>query len=115
MRKPAKWIHDSIKSDVRSWPQIARRKIGRELGKVQRGEQPSHYREMPSIGLGVREIKVIDERNQYRLIYVAKFVEAVYVLHAITRKKTQKTKKNDIELARVRYQALIEQRKGLLR
>ncbi len=114
MRKPAKWVNDSIKSEVRSWTPSARKKVGRQLATVQKGEQPDHYREMPSIGLGVKEIKVIDDGDQYRLIYVAKFVEAVYVLHAITRKKTQKTSKNDIELARVRYRALIEQRKGLL-
>lgn len=115
MRKPAKWVNDSIKEDVRSWPRIAKRKIGQQLRNVQDGEEPEHYREMPSVGLGVREIKVIDDGDQYRLIYVAKFVEAVYVLHAITRKKTQKTRKKDIELARRRFKALIEQRKGFRR
>lgn len=85
--------------------------MGKQLRKVQCGERPEHYREMPSIGLGVKEIKIVDDGDQYRLIYVAKFFEAVYVLHLITRKKSQKTGRRDLELARLRYRELIEIRR----
>jgi phage-related protein len=44
------------------------------------------------------------------VIYVARFEEAIYVLHAFE-KKTQKTRKADIALARARYKALAEERK----
>ena len=44
------------------------------------------------------------------MIYVAKFEEAVYVLH-VFEKKTQKTRKADIALAKARYKALAEERK----
>jgi len=63
---------------------------------------------MPSIGLGVREIRVQAE-GAYRIIYVAKFVEAVYVLHAFE-KKPQQTSKRDVELARARFRALTAER-----
>lgn len=113
MSKPVDWLHESIRPELRRWPRDARNTIGKQLRKVQLGETPDHYREMPSIGLGVKEIKVVDDGDQYRLIYLAKFLEAVYVLHAITRKKTQKTRRRDLELARSRYRMLIEKRKGI--
>jgi len=56
---------------------------------------------MPSVGAGVYEIRIhVDDA--YRVFYVAKFEEAVYVLHAF-QKKTQKTAKHDIEIGRQRY------------
>jgi phage-related protein len=64
---------------------------------------------MPSIGIGVNEIRVHAE-NEYRVIYVAKFSEAVYVLHAFA-KKTRQTSKSDIELAKQRYRALLSARR----
>lgn len=64
---------------------------------------------MSSIGLGVKEIRIHAE-NEYRVIYVAKFAEAVYVLHAFT-KRTQQTSKRDIDLATQRYQDLGKLRK----
>ena len=64
---------------------------------------------MPSVGLGVREIRV-RAQGQYRIVYLAKFEEAVYVLHAFT-KKTQRTAKQDLELATTRFRALREERR----
>jgi phage-related protein len=64
---------------------------------------------MPSVGLGVREIRV-REGGAFRVFYVARFTEAVYVLHAF-QKKARKTPKLDIDLARRRFRALIQERK----
>lgn len=64
---------------------------------------------MPSIGAGVREVRVRDEKGAFRVAYVATFSEAVYVLHAF-QKKTQKTEKRDIELASARLGALLKER-----
>lgn len=67
---------------------------------------------MPSIGMGVNEIKLQDEnKSQYRLIYVAKFEEAIYVIHVITKKTSQKTSTRDIDLAKKRLAEIIEFRK----
>ena len=71
---------------------------------------PDDFRPMSSIGSGVQEIRVRDTGGAFRVIYVARFEEAIYVLHAF-QKKTQKTSPLDIELARQRYRALLEDRK----
>jgi len=64
---------------------------------------------MPTIGPGVREIR-IHTALEHRVLYVAKFVEAVYVLHAFE-KRTRKTPKVDVELASERFRALLAQRR----
>lgn len=71
---------------------------------------PDDFKSMSSIGPGVQEIRVRDAGGAFRVIYVARFEEAIYVLHAF-QKKTQKTASLDIELARQRYRALLEDRK----
>lgn len=63
---------------------------------------------MPSIGAGASEIRVHAE-NEYRVIYVAKFDEAVYVLHAFT-KKTRATSLRDVRVAQQRYREMVAQR-----
>lgn len=63
---------------------------------------------MRAIGAGVREIR-IHTAIEHRVLYVAQFAEAVYVLHAFE-KRSRKTAKRDVVLARQRYQALIRQR-----
>lgn len=107
-RKPVTWLGDSRQA-VREFPPLARQRTGRQLAKVQDGLEPESWKPMPSIGLGVNEIRVREGRA-FRLIYVAKFPEAIYVLHAFE-KKAQRTPKPDIELARKRFRALINERK----
>jgi phage-related protein len=77
---------------------------------VQRGEQPNDFKPVPSIGKGVEEIRVRDDSGIYRVIYTARFANAVYVLHAF-QKKTQATSKRDIEIARERFTQLRKERK----
>ena len=60
-------------------------------------------------GAGVKELRIAQDRNQYRVMYVAKFIEAVYVLHAFE-KKTQKTPQRDLDLAEKRYKELTKVR-----
>ena len=83
---------------LRGFPADAKREIGDQLDRVQRGLEPTDWKPMPSIGSGVREIRILYE-GQYRVIYVAKFKDAVYVLHTF-QKKTQKTRKHDIDAAK---------------
>ena len=90
--------------DLRAFPAEARRAAGFELGFVQRGLAPSDWKSMSEVGAGVREIR-IHVLGEWRVLYVAKFADAVYVLHAF-QKKTQKTRKEDIELARTRYRQI---------
>jgi phage-related protein len=60
---------------------------------------------MPSVGKEVEEIRVSDSVGAYRVIYVARRADAVYVLHAF-QKKTQATAKNDIQIAKRRFRQL---------
>ena len=80
-----------------------------QLGLVQAGLEPFDWKPMPIVGLGVNEIRV-RLGGAYRVIYVAKFLEAVYVLHAF-QKKSRKTARTDIDLARRRFAALIQDRR----
>jgi phage-related protein len=112
---PAKrlcWVLEHLRKEVRTWPEQVQEDVGHELERVQWNQEPVHFRDMPSIGLGVREIKVVEDatKSQYGALYVAKFNEAVYVLHVITSKARQKTAPADIELAKKRLKAPIKWR-----
>ena len=89
--------------DLRSFPADVRRQAGYQLDRVQRGLDPDDWRPMPSIGAGVREIRVRERAGAFRVIYVATFADAVYVLHAF-QKKTRQTAKRDLDLAASRLQ-----------
>ncbi len=102
--KPVCFLGDSLQC-LRDFPEDARHDAGYQLDKVQRGEQPDAFKPMPSVGKGVEEIRVTDDSGAYRVIYVARRAEAVYVLHAF-QKKTQATSRRDIEIARKRFAQL---------
>ena len=106
--KPLLWVGSS-RDDLRAFPPDARRVAGFQLRRVQRGLEPNDWKAMPSIGLGVREIRIHTE-IEHRVFYVAKFEQGVYVLHAFE-KRTSKTSKRDLELARDRLRALLVRRR----
>ena len=101
--KALRFVGSSL-DDLRDFPAEARRQAGFDLYAVQRGLEPSDWKPMRSVGAGVQEIR-IHVLGEWRVLYVAKFADAVYVLHAF-QKKTQKTRSEDIELARRRYRQL---------
>lgn len=101
--KPLRFVGSSL-DDLRDFPAEARRQAGFDLYAVQGGFEPDDWRPLSEVGSGVREIR-IHVLGEWRVVYVAKFINAVYVLHAL-RKKTQKTRQEDIELARQRYQQI---------
>lgn len=102
--KPVCFLGDSLKC-LRDFPESARHDAGYQLDKVQRGEQPDDFKPMPVAGKGVEEIRVTDESGAYRVIYLARRAEAVYVLHAF-QKKTQAASKKDIDTAKRRFAQL---------
>ena len=105
--KPIYWIGSS-KSDLSDFPEEVRSKAGFQLRAIQRGQMPTDFKPMPSVGKGVEEIRLRTE-DVYRIFYVARFKEAVYVLHAF-QKKTQKTSKQDIYLGQQRYKQMLQDR-----
>lgn len=103
--KPLYFVGSSLE-DLRGFPRTSRREAGYQLDRVQHGLEPSDWRPMTTVGAGVREIRVHRE-GQFRKIFVAKIDGAVYVLHAF-KKKTQRTRKQDIEIATRRLKQVLE-------
>ena len=103
--KPLKFVGSSL-DDLRKFPEEARRTAGFELRAIQDGFEPRDWKPIRSVGPGVKEIR-IHVLGEWRVIYVAKIRDAVYVLHAF-QKKTQKTSQRDIDLARKRYKQIGE-------
>jgi len=96
----------SALDDLGAFPDQARRAAGFELWQVQNGLMPSDFKPMLNVGAGAYEIRIRME-GEWRVIYVARFADSIYVLHAF-RKKTQKTARTDIDLARRRYRQITE-------
>lgn len=94
--------------NLRAFPASVRRDAGYELDKVQNGRDPSDWKPVNTVGAGVREIRIRDASGAFRVLYVAKFAETVYVLHCF-QKKTQATSKLDLDLAARRYRDLVKE------
>jgi phage-related protein len=93
---------------LKLFPESARKVAGRQLELVQTGRDPADWKPMTTVGAGVREIRLRDDSGIYRVIYVTKFAERIFVLHCF-QKKTQKTAKADIDLAARRYKELLKE------
>jgi phage-related protein len=99
----------SSKADLKAFPADARRVAGYQLWLVQLRRDPDDWKPLPTVGIGVREIRVHAGR-EHRVIYIASFAEGIYVLHAFE-KKTRQTPKRDLELARTRLREIIRRRR----
>ena len=108
LESPLFWV-GSARDDLRSFPAAARRIAGHQLHRMQHGLDAADSKPMPSVGPGVYELR-IRTRGAYRVFYVTRFAEGIYVLHAF-QKKTQRTRKADIELGRQRLRELRRQRR----
>jgi len=106
--RPVEFLGNSL-SQLRRFPAVARRVAGFQLDRIQRGLNPLDWKPMPAIGPGVHEIRVRDEAGAFRVIYSAKSGETVLVLHCF-QKKTPRTSKGDIALARSRFRRFIAAR-----
>ncbi|MEW6755749.1 MAG: type II toxin-antitoxin system RelE/ParE family toxin [Candidatus Latescibacterota bacterium] len=94
----------SSRADLRAFPEPARRSAGYELRQVQADLDPDDWRPMPSVGPGVREIRV-HEGGEFRVLYVAHWADAIYVLHALHKKAVQ-TPQRDLDVARARLRQI---------
>ena len=108
MRKPVTWLGGSLEA-VRAFPPLARNRIGHQIARVQDELTADDWKPLPSVGLGVREIRV-RAGGAFRVVCVAKFGESIYVIHAFE-KKAQRTANPDIETARKRFRTLVNERK----
>lgn len=106
--KPVAFRGDSLDA-LRAFPEDARQDAGFQLDKVQRGEEPDDWKPLGTIGAGVREIRIWDEAGTFRVIYLAKLADAIYVLHCF-QKKTQTTSQKDIGIAQKRFKELMKEK-----
>jgi phage-related protein len=109
--KPIDWRGSSLR-DIKNddiFTPGARREAGRQLSQVQAGLEPDHWKPFDDVGAGSKEIIINLDDGWFRVMYVAKFSEAVYVLHCF-KKKTNTTSKHDQDIAATRYKAVIQER-----
>lgn len=103
--KPVVFLGSAL-ADLRAFPPEVRREAGHQLDLVQRGRAPDDWKPMPTVGAGVQEIRIREAGGAFRVIYLAKLADAVYVLHCF-QKKSQKTARGDLAVAVQRHQALM--------
>lgn len=108
--KEIRWVGSSY-DDLLGFPVVPLREAGFQLGKVQAGLDPSDWKPFDDVGAGTKEIRIKDAHGIYRVMFVAKFEEAVYVLHCF-QKKTQATSQQDKAIAEARYRAVVKSRKA---
>jgi phage-related protein len=107
--KPIVFLGDSLEV-IRRFPEAARREAGFQLDRVQRGLDACDWKPMKTVGPGVRELRVRDAAGAFRVIYIATFADAIYVLHAF-QKQTQRTAKRDLDVALSRLRDLMRGRR----
>ena len=102
--KPVQFLGSSRQA-LREMPASVRQAIGGQLMRLQLGRIPTNFKPLHSVGPGACEIRVQDGGGAFRAVYVTRFTEAIWVLH-VFQKKSQKTAKQDLALARQRYKLL---------
>ncbi|MHB1641369.1 MAG: type II toxin-antitoxin system RelE/ParE family toxin [Acidithiobacillus sp.] len=109
--KPIDWRGSTLRDikDDNIFTPNARREAGHQLSQVQAGLEPDRWKPFDDIGPGSREIIINLDDGWFRVMYLAKFPEAVYVLHCF-RKKTNTTSQHDKDVAIKRYKAVIQER-----
>ncbi|KND60714.1 Phage-related protein [Candidatus Burkholderia verschuerenii] len=107
--KDIRWVGSSY-HDILEFPPTTRREAGFQLGRLQVGLDPEDWKPFDDVGAGVRKIRLRDASGIFRVMYVAKLEEAIYVLHCF-QKKTQTTSKQDKEIATLRYRAIAHERR----
>lgn len=98
------WEGDS-REVLQSFPDGVRQNLGFQLWQLQQGERPADYRPLPSIGAGVFELRDQDERSWYRVVYLSRINDVIYVLHCFE-KKSREMPRRDFETARRRFKAV---------
>lgn len=111
-KKPIAWMGSSLDDikDDRTFTLNAKKEAGHQLDRVQSGLDPDDWKPFEKVGPGTKEIRISLDDGWFRVMYVAKFDEAVYVLHCF-KKKSNKTSKKDTGLAANRYKQVLQQRR----
>ena len=103
------WLGDSLEV-LRGFPSPMQGDLGYALEQVQRGQMPPDSKPMRTVGPGVYELRDQDERAWYRVFYLKKIADVIYVLHCFE-KRTAQTEQKDIEVAKERLKRLNEEQR----
>jgi phage-related protein len=108
------WEGDCLEV-VRTFPKPIREDLGADIRRLQLGERSLSSRPMPSIGQRVYELRQMDDKGWYRVIYLGKVGNRLHMLHGFV-KKSAKTSRNDLQIAAARLKAvharLLEEKKN---
>lgn len=108
-RKKVEFLGSSL-ADVRGFPDDAQDDLGHQLDSVQMGAEPADWAPMKTVGAGVKELRYQDQQGWFRVVYIATYKDAVYVLHAF-QKKSNQTSPHDIDVAKKRLSDLERKQK----
>jgi len=98
------WEGDS-REVLSAFPEGVKQNLGFELWRLQQGIRPGDYRPLPSIGTGVFELRDQDERAWYRVVYLSRITDVIYVLHCFE-KKSREMPRKDFEKAKQRLKGV---------
>ena len=104
------WVGSAKKDLQQNFSSEARKEAGYQIYRIQSGLDPKDWKPMLAVGSAVREIRIHTE-NEYRILYIAGFEDALFILHAFV-KKTQKTSRRDLELAKERFGLIMKERRS---
>ncbi|MGX5102140.1 type II toxin-antitoxin system RelE/ParE family toxin [Enterobacter cloacae] len=108
--RPIAWMGSAF-NDLLGFPEEIRKDAGYQLHRLQAGLEAVDWKPMSEIGKGVAEIRLRGQSGAYRILYLARYEDAVYVLHSFN-KKTQRTSGHDKYIAKARFQAVLDARRG---
>ncbi|CNH35186.1 type II toxin-antitoxin system RelE/ParE family toxin [Yersinia intermedia] len=103
------WRGSSLE-DLKAFPESACAVAGKQLRNIQHGIEPNDFKPINDWGAGVIEIRLDDNSKAYRVVYIAKFEDKIYVLHSF-QKKSQRTSQKDVNIIKVRYKEVIHERR----
>jgi len=98
------WEGDCLEV-LRAFPEGVRQNLGFELWQLQQGQRPADCRPLPSVGAGVFELRDQDERAWYRVVYLSRINDVIYVLHCFEKKSREMPRRN-FETAKRRLKAV---------
>ena len=98
------WEGDSLRV-MRRFHDEVKQNLGHQLRLLQRGERPTDYRPVATIGPGVFELRDQDERAWYRVIYLSRVRNVIHILHCFE-KKSREIPRKDVQLAQQRFKAV---------
>ena len=108
--RPIAWMGSAF-ADLLSFPEGIRKDAGYQLHRLQAGLEAADWKPMSEIGKGVAEVRLRDNSGAYRILYLARYEDVVYVPHCFN-KKTQRTSGHDKYIAKARFQAVLDARRG---